>query len=48
MSVCSGSVMQSLSFYASGESKRQRSTRVAWAENIAKFTPTPVQVAPRG
>src|SRR5829696_9240922 len=29
-------------------SKRQRSTAVAWAENRAKFTPFPSQVAPRG
>src|SRR5262252_5627560 len=26
----------------------QRSTPVAWAENRAKFTPAPSQVAPRG
>src|SRR5436190_16772016 len=48
MSVCSCGGMRSLSFIASGESKRQSSTFVACAENSAKFTPTPVQVAPSG
>ena len=31
-----------------GESKRQRSTEAADSEKIAKFTPLPSQVAPRG
>src|SRR5439155_8875736 len=48
MSVCSGSGMRALSFVASGESKRQSSTLAACAENNAKFTPTPVHVAPSG
>src|SRR5258707_862947 len=48
MSVCSGSTMRLLSFCASGESKRHSSTFVACDENSAKFTPTPVQLAPRG
>jgi hypothetical protein len=48
MSVCSGSVTEADGAAASGESKRQRSTLVAWAEKMAKFTPRPVQVAPRG
>src|SRR3954454_14587357 len=48
MSVCSGSVMLAYSFVASGESNRQSSTFVACSENSAKFTPTPVHVAPSG
>jgi hypothetical protein len=48
MSVCSGNGMRADSLVAAGESKRQSSTFVACAENRAKFTPTPVQVPPRG
>src|SRR4029078_4068451 len=48
MSGCSGRTIRWRSFVASGESNRQSSTLVACAEKSAKFTPTPVQVAPRG
>ena len=48
MSVCSVSGIVSDSLSASGESKRQSSTRVACSEKIAKLTPTPSHVAPRG
>src|SRR3954464_10047175 len=48
MSVCSGNGMHSLSCVASGKSNRHNSTLVACAENTAKLTPTPVQVAPSG
>ena len=36
------------SFSASGESNRHKSTRVAFSEYRAKFTPLPFQVAPSG
>ena len=36
------------SWLASGESKRQSSTCVAFSEKSAKLTPVPSQVAPRG
>src|SRR5262245_16791104 len=48
MSVCSGSVIHADGAAASGASKRQSSTRAAWAEKIAKFAPRPVHVAPSG
>src|SRR5438128_702998 len=48
MSVCSARVMRVLSLDQSSASKRQSSTFVACSENSAKFTPTPVQVAPSG
>src|SRR4030095_9488525 len=47
-SVCSVIGMRTFSWRASGESKRQRSTEAADSEKIAKFTPLPSQVAPRG
>src|SRR5436190_8907410 len=40
--------MRRLSCVASGESKRQSSTRAACSEKSAKLTPAPSQVAPRG
>src|ERR1051326_3742149 len=48
MSVCSGSAIRAVSLVASAASNRQSSTFSACSENSAKFTPTPVQVAPRG
>src|SRR5688572_6334939 len=48
MSVCSGSRMQCDSLVASTESKRQSSTCVACSEKIAKLTPAPSHVPPKG
>src|SRR5215207_287934 len=48
MSVCSGNAVQADSLVDSTESNRHSSTFVACAEKIAKLTPTPVHVAPRG
>ena len=43
-----GQGMRAYSCVAPGESKRHNSTRVACSEKIAKLTPAPSQVAPRG
>src|SRR4029450_3049023 len=47
-SVCSGSAMRADSRALSGESNRHNSTFSACSEKIAKLTPEPSQVAPRG
>src|SRR5918996_1809477 len=48
MSVCSVKGIVSDSLSVSAESNRQSSTRVACSEKMAKLTPTPSHVAPRG